>query len=73
MTSDLEREIAETREHLGETVDALAAKLDVKARAQEAVAATDKRPFAAGRGPRRRGARGPAVASGSLTTVSCRG
>jgi len=48
MTSDLEREIAETREHLGETVDALAAKLDVKTRAQEAVAATDKRPFAAG-------------------------
>ena len=38
MTSDLEQEIKDTREHLGETVDALAAKLDVKARAQEAVA-----------------------------------
>jgi len=48
MTSDLEQEIKDTREHLGETVDALAAKLDVKARAQEKVAATDKRPFAAG-------------------------
>lgn len=43
MTSDLEAEIAETREHLGETVDALAAKLDVKARAKDA----DKRPLAA--------------------------
>jgi hypothetical protein len=47
MTSDLEQEIQETREHLGETVDALAAKLDVKSRAQEKVAETDKRPFAA--------------------------
>jgi hypothetical protein len=47
MTSDLEHEIEETREHLGETVDALAAKLDVKTRAKETVAATDKRPFAA--------------------------
>lgn len=47
MTSDLEQEIEETREHLGETVDALAAKLDVKTRAKESVAATDKRPFAA--------------------------
>ncbi|MET0929049.1 MAG: DUF3618 domain-containing protein [Aeromicrobium sp.] len=43
MTSDLEREITETREHLGETVDALAAKLDVKSRAKEA----DKRPLIA--------------------------
>lgn len=42
MTSDLEAEIAETREHLSETVDALAAKLDVKSRAQEKVAAVDK-------------------------------
>jgi len=48
MTSDLEKEITETREHLGETVDALAAKLDVKSRAQETIAQTDKRPFAAG-------------------------
>lgn len=50
MTSDpteLEQEIEQTREHLGETVDALAAKLDVKTRAQESIAATDKRPFAA--------------------------
>ncbi|MFC5676666.1 DUF3618 domain-containing protein [Aeromicrobium endophyticum] len=47
MTSDLEQEIKDTREHLGETVDALAAKLDVKARAQEKVAATDKRPLLA--------------------------
>jgi hypothetical protein len=47
MTSDLEQEIQQTREHLGETVDALAAKLDVKTRAQEKVAATDKRPLAA--------------------------
>ena len=44
MSTDLEREIAETREHLGETVDALTAKLDVKARAKEA----DKRPLLAG-------------------------
>ncbi len=47
MTSDLEQEIRQTREHLGETVDALTAKLDVKTRAQERVAATDKRPLAA--------------------------
>lgn len=47
MTSDLEQEIQQTREHLGETVDALAAKLDVKTRAQEKVAETNKRPFAA--------------------------
>lgn len=43
MTDDLEAEIAETREHLGETVDALAAKLDVKTRAKEA----DKSPLVA--------------------------
>lgn len=48
MTSDLEKEITETREHLGETVDALAAKLDVKSRARDTMAQTDKRPFAAG-------------------------
>lgn len=42
MTSDLESEIAETREHLSETVDALAAKLDVKSRAQHRIAAADK-------------------------------
>ena len=47
MTSDLEQEIEQTREHLGETVDALAAKLDVKGRAKESIATTDKRPFAA--------------------------
>jgi hypothetical protein len=43
MTSDLEQEIADTREHLGETVDALAAKFDVKSRAKEA----DKQPLVA--------------------------
>ena len=43
MTSDLEQEIAETREHLGETVDALAAKLDVKSRAQDSFEEADKR------------------------------
>jgi 2C-methyl-D-erythritol 2,4-cyclodiphosphate synthase len=32
---ELEKEIEQTREHLGETVEALAAKVDVKARAQE--------------------------------------
>ena len=47
MSSDLEQEIQQTREHLGETVDALAAKLDVKSRAQEKVAETDKRPILA--------------------------
>ncbi|KAA1380359.1 DUF3618 domain-containing protein [Aeromicrobium fastidiosum] len=47
MSSDLEQEIKETREHLGKTVDALAAKLDVKSRAQEKVAETDKRPILA--------------------------
>jgi hypothetical protein len=43
MTSDLEQEITQTREHLGETVDALAAKLDVKSRAKQA----DKQPLVA--------------------------
>ncbi|AWB90755.1 DUF3618 domain-containing protein [Aeromicrobium chenweiae] len=43
MSSELESEIAETREHLGETVDALAAKLDVKTRAKQA----DKTPLVA--------------------------
>ena len=47
MSPDLEQEIKETREHLGETVDALAAKLDVKTRAQDKVAETDKRPILA--------------------------
>ena len=47
MSSDLEQEIKQTREHLGETVDALAAKLDVKSRAQDKVAETDKRPILA--------------------------
>jgi ElaB/YqjD/DUF883 family membrane-anchored ribosome-binding protein len=32
---ELEKEIEQTREQLGETVEALAAKVDVKARAQE--------------------------------------
>jgi ElaB/YqjD/DUF883 family membrane-anchored ribosome-binding protein len=32
---ELEKEIEQTRERLGETVEALAAKVDVKARAQE--------------------------------------
>jgi len=32
---ELEKEIEQTREQLGETVDALAAKVDVRARAQE--------------------------------------
>ena len=32
---ELEKEIEQTRERLGETVEALAAKADVKARAQE--------------------------------------
>ena len=47
MTTDLERDIEETREHLGETVDALAAKLDVKTRAQESFAGADKRKLGA--------------------------
>lgn len=34
---ELEKEIERTREQLGETVEALAAKVDVKARAQEKV------------------------------------
>jgi hypothetical protein len=38
----LEAEIAATREHLAETVDALGDKLDVKSRAQDAVAEADK-------------------------------
>ena len=32
---ELEKEIEQTREQLGETVDALAAKVDVKTRAQD--------------------------------------
>ena len=32
---ELEKEIEQTREQLGETVEALAAKVDVKARAQQ--------------------------------------
>ena len=47
MTSDLEREIEETREHLADTIDALGAKLDVKTRAQESFAEADKSRFAA--------------------------
>lgn len=43
MADDLEHEIEQTREHLGETVDALAAKLDVKTRAQESFEEADKR------------------------------
>ena len=46
--SDLEQDIERTREHLGETVDALAAKLDVKARAQDAVREADNRKLGAG-------------------------
>jgi hypothetical protein len=45
MTSErarLEAEIDETRERLAETVDALGDKLDVKSRAQDAVAEADK-------------------------------
>lgn len=42
MTTDLEIEIAETRAHLGQTVDALAAKLDVRSRAQQSFASADK-------------------------------
>jgi hypothetical protein len=42
MSDDLEREIQETREHLGETADALAAKLDVKSRAQDSFRKADK-------------------------------
>lgn len=38
----LEAEIAATREHLAETVDGLGDKLDVKSRAQDAVAEADK-------------------------------
>lgn len=41
--TDLEREIDETREHLGETVDALTSKLDVKGRAQDSLEQADKR------------------------------
>ncbi|MEJ7634687.1 DUF3618 domain-containing protein [Aeromicrobium sp.] len=43
MSEDLQREIDQTREHLGVTVDALAAKLDVKTRAQESFQESDKR------------------------------
>lgn len=43
MADDLEQEIQQTREHLGETVDALAAKLDVKGRADESFQEADKR------------------------------
>lgn len=39
--SQLEAEIDETREHLAQTVDALGDKLDVRSRAQDAVAKAD--------------------------------
>ena len=46
--TQIEAEIEETREALGETVDALATKLDVKSRAHEAVAeAKEKVPVTA--------------------------
>ena len=46
--TQIQAEIEETREALGETVDALATKLDVKGRAHEAVAeAKEKVPVAA--------------------------
>jgi hypothetical protein len=46
--TQIQAEIEETREALGETVDALATKLDVKSRAHEAVAeAKEKVPVAA--------------------------
>jgi hypothetical protein len=48
MTDELERDIERTREHLGETVDALGAKLDVKSRAQDAVHQADTRKIGAG-------------------------
>ena len=35
---DIQQEIARTREHLGETVDELAARADVKARARDKAA-----------------------------------
>lgn len=41
--TDLEQEIDETRQHLGETVDALSAKLDVKGRAHDSFEQADKR------------------------------
>jgi hypothetical protein len=47
-TDDLERDIERTREHLGETVDALSAKLDVKSRAQDAIHEADTRKIGAG-------------------------
>ena len=43
MSDDLQQEIDETREHLGETVDALTAKFDVKSRAKDSLAEADKR------------------------------
>jgi hypothetical protein len=46
--TQIEAEIEETREALGDTVDALATKLDVKSRAHEAVAeAKEKVPVTA--------------------------
>jgi hypothetical protein len=43
--TELRQEIAQTRADLGETVEALAAKADVKARAQEAVAEVKTRAY----------------------------
>jgi hypothetical protein len=43
MSDELQQEIDETREHLGETVDALTAKFDVKSRAKDSLAEADKR------------------------------
>jgi len=41
--SDIEADVEQTRNELGQTVEALADKLDVKARAQEKVAETKER------------------------------
>ena len=45
---ELEKEIEQTREQLGQTVEALAAKVDVRARAQEKLGQTKQQAIQAG-------------------------
>ena len=71
---DIQQEIQRTREHLGETVDELAARADVKARAREKVTeARDRAAELSGRVRRSRLARRRwplAVAAGVLVAGS---
>jgi len=69
---ELRAEIAQTRAELGQTVEALAAKADVKARAKEAarrqVSVLRDKASEAGRNPAVRRSAAPAAAAAALAT-----